>query len=136
VTRKDLTARTWFYPAVCGLLIVISMLPPITRVPYDPRSTQDVIVNILMVSILPYQSWGWVFHVATLAVVALAVFRLQVAGRVMAAYFGLNYLLIAALRTNAVTDPCWNETRNREKPDPDLEENAQIAEQAVLFIRR
>jgi hypothetical protein len=37
-------------------------------------------------------------------VVVLAVFRPQVAGRVMAAYFGVNYLLIAALQTNAVTE--------------------------------
>jgi hypothetical protein len=104
MTGKHLTSRRWFYPAVYGLLIVISMLPPITQVPYDPRDTQDVIMNILMVSILPYRSWGWVFHVATLAVVALAVLRPQVAGRVMAAYFGINYLLIAALQTNAVTE--------------------------------
>ena len=93
MTRKNLTLRKWFYPMVYGLLIVISMLPPITQVPYDTRDTQDVIMNILMVSILPYQSWGWVFHIATLAVIALAVFRPQVAGRVMAAYFGINYLL-------------------------------------------
>jgi hypothetical protein len=87
-----------------GLLLIISMLPPITEIPYDPRDTQDVIVNILMVSINPYQAWGWVLHVATLALVGLAAFRLQNAGRVVAAYFGINYLLIAALQTNAVTE--------------------------------
>jgi hypothetical protein len=103
MSGKNSASRKWFYPAVYGLLIVISMLPPITQVPYDPHNTQDVIVNILMVSILPYRSWGWVFHVATLGVIALAVFRPKVAGRVMAAYFGVNYLLIAALQTNAVT---------------------------------
>ena len=101
---KSLTSRKWFYPAVYGLLIVLSMLPPITEVAYDPRNTQDVIMSILMVSILPYRSWGWVFHLATLALIALAVFRPQVAGRAMAAYFGVNYLLIAALQTHAVTE--------------------------------
>jgi hypothetical protein len=90
---QSLTLRKWFYPVVYGLLIIIAMLPPITQVTYDPRNTQDVIVNILMVSILPYRSWGWVFHVATLTVIALAVFRPQIAGRVMAAYFGVNYLV-------------------------------------------
>jgi len=104
MTRKNLTARKWFYPAVYALLILLSMLPPVTELPYDSRDTQDVIINILMVSILPYRSWGWAFHVATLGVIALAVFRPKVAGRVMAAYFGVNYLLIAALQTNAVTD--------------------------------
>lgn len=104
MTRKNLTARRWFYPAVYGLLVILSMLPPITQVPYDPRNTQDVIMNILMVSIQPYRSWGWAFHVATLAVIALAVLRPKVAGRVMATYFGVNYLLIAALQTNADTE--------------------------------
>jgi hypothetical protein len=101
---NNLTCRRWFYPVIFVLLLIISMLPPITQVPYDPGNTQDVIISILMVSILPYRSWGWVFHLATLAVVALAIFRPQIAGRVMAAYFGVNYLLIAALQTNAVTD--------------------------------
>jgi hypothetical protein len=100
----DLTSRKWFYPAVYGLLVVLSMLPPITEIPYEPRDTQDVIASILMVSLLPYRSWGWAFHVATLALVALAAFRPQVAGRVWAAYIGVNYLLIAAVQTNAVTE--------------------------------
>jgi len=104
MTRKNLTSRKWFYPAVYGALIILSMLPPITQVAYDPRNTQDVIINILMVSILPYRSFGWAFHVATLGVVALAVTRPRIAGRVMAAYFGVNYLLIAALQTHAVTE--------------------------------
>lgn len=104
MTGKNLTSRKWFYPVVYGTLIVLSMLPPIAQVAYDPRDTQDVIASILMASLVPYRSWGWVFHVATLAVIALAVFRPRVAGRVMAAYFGVNYLLIAAVQTNAVTE--------------------------------
>jgi hypothetical protein len=101
---EKLTERKWFYPLVYGLLLIISMLPPITEIPYDPRDTQDVIVNILMVSINPYQAWGWVFHVATLALVGLAAFRPQNAGRVVAAYFGINYLIIAFVPTMAQTE--------------------------------
>jgi hypothetical protein len=93
MSARSLTSRRWFYPLVYGLLIVLSMLPPIAKVTYDPRNTQDVIVSILMVSILPYRSWGWAFHVATLALIALAIVRPQIAGRAMAAYFGVNYLL-------------------------------------------
>jgi hypothetical protein len=104
MTPGRLTSRKWFYPVIYVVLLVISMLPPITEIPYDPRNTQDVIMSILMVSIAPYQAWGWVFHIATLAVVALVILRPPVAGRVMAAYFGVNYLLIAALQTNAMTE--------------------------------
>ena len=101
---KKLSSRAWFYPVVYGLLIIISMLPPITQIPYDPRNTQDVIMNILMISILPYQSWGWLFHISTLALIALTIYLPKSAGRVIAAYFGINYLIISALQTNAVTE--------------------------------
>jgi hypothetical protein len=101
---RRLTERRWFYLMIFALLLVISMLPPITQAPYDPRNTQDVIMSILMVSVEPYRSWGWVFHVATLALVALVIVRPRIAGRLMAAYFGVNYLIIAALQTNGVTE--------------------------------
>ncbi len=113
--RKQLTERRWFYPVVFVLLLILSMLPPITQVPYDSRDTQDVIMSILMVSIEPYKAWGWVFHIATLALIALVALidkkgkqsdslRQEVAGRAVAAYFGVNYLIIAAMQTNAVTE--------------------------------
>ena len=101
---QGLTSRKWFYPLVYIALVVLSMWPPYAQIPYDPRNTQDVILSILKVSTQPYAAWGWVFHVATLGVIALAVFRSKVAGRVMATYFGLNYLIIAALQTHAVTE--------------------------------
>lgn len=74
------------------------------RDPYDSRNTSDVIQQILMVSINPYRAWGWLFHVATLGLVALIALRPQRANRVMVAYFGVNYLLIATLQTNAQTE--------------------------------
>jgi hypothetical protein len=101
---KTRSIRRWYYPLVYIGLIVISMLPPITETPYDPRDTQDVILQILMVSITPYRAWGWVFHIATLALVVLIAFRPQIAGRLVAVYFGINYLIIAGLHTNAITE--------------------------------
>jgi hypothetical protein len=98
-----LTSRKWFYPLVFFFLIVLSMWPPYTQIPYDPRNTQQVIMEILQVSILPYASWGWVLHLGTLVVIGLAIWKPGIGGRMMAAYFGLNYLLIAALQTNTTT---------------------------------
>lgn len=43
------------------------------------------------------------FHLATLAVIALAVWNPQTGGRAIAAYFGLNYLIIAFVQTRAQT---------------------------------
>ncbi len=98
-----LAERKWFYPLVYFALVVISLLPLYTEAPYDPRDTQRVIMEILQVSIAPYAAWGWFFHVATLTVIALAVWQPQIGGRAIAAYFGLNYLIIAAVQTNAHT---------------------------------
>ncbi|HWQ82935.1 MAG TPA: hypothetical protein VN363_00120 [Anaerolineales bacterium] len=99
-----MTSRKWFYPLVYFFLFLISALPPYTALPYDPRDTQGVIASILEVSIRPYQAWGWVFHVGTLAVILLIVILPKNSGRVVSAYFGLNYLVVAALQTHAVTE--------------------------------
>jgi hypothetical protein len=56
VTSKSLTQRRWFYPAIYVLLVILSMLPPITEVAYAPRDTQDVTTSILMVAIEPYRA--------------------------------------------------------------------------------
>jgi len=99
----SLTQRKWFYPLIYFLLIFISFLPLYTERPYDPRDTQQVIFEIISRAALPYAGWGWIFHVATLAVIALAVWDPQRGGRAAAAYFGLNYLVIAFAQTRAQT---------------------------------
>jgi hypothetical protein len=101
---KSLTAYKWFYPLVFFLLIVLCFWPPYTKIAYDSRNTQAVIMEILMRSTQPYAAWGWLFHLATLGVIALAILRPQIGGRAIAAYFGLNYLVVAAIQTHAVTE--------------------------------
>jgi hypothetical protein len=103
VLVKSLVQRKWFYPLVYFTLLVISFLPLYTQIPYDPRNTQAVIFEILQVSTSPYAAWGWVFHLGTLVVIGLAMWKPAPGGRAMAAYFGLNYLVIAALQTSGVT---------------------------------
>ncbi len=96
--------RKWLFPLACLGLVILSFVPPITQVPYDPRNTQAVIYSILSISVQPYQAWGWVFHVATLLLVLFILWKPERGGRLLAAYMGFNYLLIAALQTHAFTD--------------------------------
>lgn len=98
-----LTERPWFYPLVYIVLIIISFFPLYTEKPYNPHETQNVIFEILQVSIQPYAAWGWIFHLGTLIVIGLSIRKPALGGRVMAAYFGVNYLVIAALQTSGVT---------------------------------
>ncbi len=100
---KNIASRKWFYPLVYFLLIVIAFLPLYTERPYDPRNTSEVIFEILQRATLPYAAWGWVFHVLTLAVVGLTIWKPEVGSRAIAAYFGLNYLVVAAIQTRAQT---------------------------------
>ena len=100
---KNITSRKWFYPVVYFALVVIAFLPLYTTLPYDPRNTQAVILEILQRATAPYATWGWVFHVLTLAVVILTLWKPEVGSRPVAAYFGLNYLVIAATQTRAET---------------------------------
>jgi hypothetical protein len=103
--KPPLTARKWFYPLLFFGLIILSMLPLITQQPYDPRQTQTIIGSVLMLTSQPYLAWGWVFHVAFLGVAALIAIGHQHAGRVLAAYIGLNYLIIAYVQSHAVVEP-------------------------------
>lgn len=89
-----LAERKWFYPLIYFILIVFSMWPLYTEIAYAPRDTQDVILNILMVSTIPYRDWGWVFHITTLGVIGLSLWMPRIGGRVVATYFGANYLVV------------------------------------------
>jgi hypothetical protein len=96
-------AQKWLFPFGCFGLIIISTLPLYMEVSFDPRDTQDVIFAIFMVSLQPYQHWGWVFHVATLLLVFSILWKPDQAGRVLAGYIGVNYTVIAAIQPYAVT---------------------------------
>ncbi|BCX04706.1 MAG: hypothetical protein KatS3mg053_2644 [Candidatus Roseilinea sp.] len=97
------TQRNWFYPLVYFLLLFVAFLPLITERPYNPQDTPAVIFGILSRATVPYAAWGWVFHVATLLVVGLAAWNPKVGSRVVPAYFGLNYLVVAVTQTHAET---------------------------------
>jgi len=96
--------RKWLYPVVYLLFVVISFLPLYAEKPYAPQDTQDVILSLLTVSIDPYKQFGLVFHVATLLFVALIVVFGKKMGRILAAYMGLNYLIIAFAQTMGMTE--------------------------------
>ncbi len=49
MNKTRLTSRKWFYPLIYGLLVIVSFLPPITEVPYDPRNT-PVFLFLLILS--------------------------------------------------------------------------------------
>lgn len=93
----------WVYPTVYLLFIIISFLPLYTQIPYAPQDTQDVIINLLMVSIEPYLQFGPFFHIMTLLIIALiAIFEHKI-GRILAAYMGLNFIVIALAQSIGVT---------------------------------
>lgn len=94
----------WKYTLVYIFLFLINMLPMITEKPYQPQDTQDVIINLLMVSILPYQAYGPIFHIATLLLVFAILWKPGRLGRLMAGYIGFNYIVIAVAQTMGQTE--------------------------------
>lgn len=99
-----LSQRKWFYPLIYVALVFIAFLPLITERPYNPQQdTPAVIFEILSNATAPYAAWEWVFHVLTLVAIAVTIWKPDVGGRVVAAYFGLNYLVVAATQSSANT---------------------------------
>ncbi|MCS6906769.1 MAG: hypothetical protein RML93_02670 [Anaerolineales bacterium] len=98
-----MTRKKWFYPFVYFLSLVVAFLPLYTEKPYDPRQTSTVIFEILQQATLAMPSWGWIFHVLTLAILGLALWKPVLGGRAVAIYFGFNYWIVAATQTHAST---------------------------------
>lgn len=95
--------RKWLYPAVYLLFTIITFLPLYTEIPYESQNTQDVILNLLMVSIAPYKHFGLIFHLATLLIVALIVVFGERMGTFLAAYMGIDYIVIAFAQAMGTT---------------------------------
>ncbi len=97
------TDTNWKYILLYGFLFLVNALPLITEKPYQPQDTQDVIINLLMVSTEPYKPYGPIFHIATLLIVFAILWKPGKMGRPVAGYIGANYLIIAAAQTMGQT---------------------------------
>jgi len=107
MTSEDKTRQKghkWLYPVVYLLFVIITFLPLYAEMPYEPQDTQDVILNLLMVSIDPYKHLGPVFHLATFLIVALIAVYEERMGRILAAYMGVNFLVIAFAQSMGTTE--------------------------------
>lgn len=95
----------WVYLLVYVLLLMIFFLPPYAEKPYAPQETPNVIRELLVATSHPepYTALAPLFHLATIALVALIAWRPARAGRVLAAYMGVNYLVIGWVQGQGVT---------------------------------
>jgi drug/metabolite transporter superfamily protein YnfA len=103
-TNSAAKRKKWLYPLVYCLFVVISFLPLYTEKSYSPENTQDVILNLLMSSTQPFKRWGIVFHVLTLAIIVLIAAKPKRANQVFAAYFGINFIIIAFVQSIGITE--------------------------------
>jgi len=108
VTRTDAKPHThrWVYPLTYLLLLIIFFLPLSTEKPYAPQETSNVIRELLFVTNnpAPYTLLAPLFHLATIGLIVLIALRPASAGRVLAAYMGVNYLVIGWVQSQGVTE--------------------------------
>lgn len=93
----------WLYPVLYLFFAVISFLPLYAQEPYSGQQIQDVVISVLIVATEPFKHLGPIFHVATLLIVVLIAVYGERMGRVLAAYMGLNYLVLAFVPTMGTT---------------------------------
>ncbi|MCS6839332.1 MAG: hypothetical protein NZ699_15585 [Roseiflexus sp.] len=98
--------QRWVYPLVYALLVIIFFLPPYAEKPYAPQETSNVIRELMVATSHPepYTALAPLFHLATVALIALIAWRPARAGRTLAAYMGLNYLIIGWVQGQNVTE--------------------------------
>jgi hypothetical protein len=102
--RRSRGEPRWLYPMLYLFFAAISFLPLYAQEPYASQEIQDVIVSVLIVATEPYEHLAPLFHVATLLIVVLIAFFGARMGRVLAAYMGLNYLVLALIPTMGTTE--------------------------------
>lgn len=96
--------RRWVYPVIYALFVIVSVLPVYAQKPYTYEDSQDVIISLLRVAVKPYEALAPVFHIATVVIIALVVALQDRMGPLLAAYMGLNYLVIAFAASMGVTE--------------------------------
>lgn len=104
IDKAEPGKRRWLYPVVYMLFLVISAIPTYAEMPFAPQDTRDVIISLYRVSLHPYEHLAPIFHIATLLIVALIAVLRKGIGRVLAAYVGINYLVIAFSQTMGTTE--------------------------------
>lgn len=80
------------------------MLPLITEKSCEPQDTQDVIINLLTISIEPYKAYGPFFHITTLLIMFAVLWKPGRMGQLMAGYIAFNYFIIATTQTMGQTE--------------------------------
>lgn len=93
----------WLYPVCYLSIFLINLIPSYSEKPYLPQDTQDVIINLLMVSIEPYRRYAPIFHLATILIAFAILWKPGRMGSLVAGYMGVNYLIIALVQTMGQT---------------------------------
>ena len=99
-----LSQKNFFYPLIYALFLIISFLPPITQKPYSPENTQQVIIELLMVAIKPFEKFGIIFHAATIILAGLILIDSTVSKRLLYGFMGMDFIIIALIQSFGKTE--------------------------------
>jgi len=100
----ELSKKKLFYPIIFFIFLIISFLPLITQEPYSPENTQEVIIQLLMVAIQPYEAFGILFHAATIILVGWILVDSKASGRPLFIFIGVNFIIIALVQSFGTTE--------------------------------
>jgi len=104
IRLAELSQKKLFYPIIFFIFLAISFLPPITQKPYSPEDTQQVIIELLMVAIKPYEVFGILFHIATIILVGWIMVDSTASGRLLFTFVGVNFIIIALVQSFGTTE--------------------------------
>jgi hypothetical protein len=94
MTASSTRRRPWIWIALLFGFLLLSFLPLIAEKPFPPQETSNVILSLLQTADLPYVALAPVFHIVTLLLIGLILRQPGRWGRLLAAWFGLDYLVL------------------------------------------
>jgi hypothetical protein len=100
----ELPKKKYFYPIVFLIMAVVSFFPPITQTPYVQEDTQVVIVELLKVALKPFEAFGFIFHLSTLALIGWMFINPRANTRPLYWYMGVDFILIALAQSFGSTE--------------------------------
>jgi hypothetical protein len=101
--QAEKSTMRWIYAFAYLFFIILTFVPLRTDTPYTNQEIQDVLFSLFQISLNPYRTFAPFFHIFTILLIFGVIRFGSKMGRAIAAYMGIDYIIIALTQTMGTT---------------------------------